>query len=274
MKLLSRRLIFIGLIVLGFATILATTAASLPDQTRNILGSGQAYDPLDAPPPNWELANAYVDETAEIVSAENLANLPPPEQNPCQHCHIEGEIYWEWSPISRWFVFGAMNLIFIFGITRNVMVWKSREIWHHRWMFQLGNIAAFLFILQASTGIVLMIANRATLENVTIGQLVSLINAVHWGSALILFIATLALSLGGYLLPWYQRAFWGLIFIGEIIGGTLAIANLSFAYLYAEWHIPPLPSHFFAFHMLLTPIAIASLMSIYFIMLRKRGETR
>jgi len=59
-----------------------------------------------------------------------------------------------------------------------------------------------------------------------------------------------------------------------MIGSVLGIANLSFAYLYAEWHDPPVPGHLYAFHILLIPIAIAGFMSIYFIILRKRGETQ
>jgi quinol-cytochrome oxidoreductase complex cytochrome b subunit len=74
--------------------------------------------------------------------------------------------------------------------------------------------------------------------------------------------------------PDYQRPFWGLIFITGLIGGTLAIANLSFAYLYAEWHDPPAPGHLYSFHILLIPIAMAGLMSLYLMLMqRKRGET-
>jgi quinol-cytochrome oxidoreductase complex cytochrome b subunit len=102
---------------------------------------------------------------------------------------------------------------------------------------------------------------------------VSIIQSIHWGSSIILFIAALGFSLGGALLPWYQRPFWAMIFITTIIGGVLAVANLSFAYLYAEWHDPLPPSHLFILHMLLSPVAIAGTMNIVFMVLRKRGET-
>lgn len=250
MKHLSHRLIFIGLIVLAFAAIIATNR-------------GHANETVpEGPVPDWELA---------VASAEKPeASLPPPEQNPCLHCHVEGEIVNEWMPISRWFVFSAMGLVFIFGMTRNLIVWRTRELWHHRWMYNFGKISAFFLILQAGTGLILVFFYSSAPEAFL--QFSSVIKAIHWGSAIILFIATLALSVAGYLLPWYQRAFWALIFITEIIAGALAIANLSFAYLYADWHIPPSPSHLYAFHMLLIPIAIAGMLSIYFIMLSKRGE--
>jgi hypothetical protein len=257
MKHLPIRLIFIGLIVLAFAAIIATSR-------------GQANEPVPkVPAPSWKLVVASVDQP-ETIQGKIQASLPPPEQNPCLHCHIEGEIVNEWTPISRWFVFGAMVLTFFFGMTRNLIVWKTRELWHHRWMYQFGKISAYFLILQAVTGLILVFFFPFASEAIL--PYSSVIKAIHWGSAIILFIATLALSVAGYLLPWYQRAFWALIFVTEIIASALAIANLSFSYLYADWHIPPSPSRLYAFHMLLIPIAIASLMSIYFIIQRKRGE--
>jgi hypothetical protein len=260
MKLLPRRLIFIGLIVLSFAVIFAT-------------GQVQATAPTEKQPPNWDKISSLAAGPAENVSGENPASLPPPaEMNPCLHCHIAGEIYNEWAPISRWFVFGAMGLTFFFGISRNFIVWRTRERWHDRWMFHLGRITALFFVLQASTGIILFIIPETTSE--IIGQVMSIIQAIHWGSSIALFIAALGFSLGGALLPEYQRPFWAMIFITSIIGGALAVANLSFNYLYAEWHDPPPPSHLFILHMLLSPIAIASIINIYFMVLRKRGETQ
>ena len=165
-----------------------------------------------------------------------------------------------------------MGLIFIFGITRNLIVWKPRELWHHHWMVPLARITAFFFVLQAITGIILFFFYNYTPEAII--SIVSVIKAIHWGSGIILFITTLGLSFAGALLPWYQRAFWAIIAITAIFGSSLAIAKLSFAYLYADWHIPPSPSHLYAFHVLLLPVIIASMMSIYIIILRKRGEIK
>jgi hypothetical protein len=259
MKHLSNRLIFIGLVVLVFAAVIATNR-------------GQAIEPdRKVPAQNWKLVVSSVDQP-ETIQGKIQASLPPPEQNPCQHCHIEGEIANEWMPISRWFVFGAMVLIFSFGLTRNFIVWKTRELWHHHWMYLFEKISASFLILQAIIGIILVVFYPSSPESFL--PYITVIKAIHWCSAIVLFITTLALSLAGYLLPWYQRAFWALIFISVTISGSLAFANLSFAYLYADWHIPPSPSRLYAFHTLLIPIGVAGLMSIYIIVQRKRGENQ
>jgi hypothetical protein len=260
MKHLPRRLIFAGLIVLGFAIIFAS--------------NGQATVlPLGEQPPNWDEISALAAVPAETISGEISTSLPPPaEQNPCLHCHIAGEIYNEWSPTYRWFVFGGMWAIFVFGITRNFIVWRTRERWHERWMYPLGLATAGFFILQVGTGIALLFIPETT--SAIILQIVSIIQMIHWGSSIVLFIAALGFSLGGALLPGYQRPFWAMIFITAIIGGALAVANLSFNYLYAEWHDPLPASHTFILHMLLSPLAIAGIVNIYFMVLRKRGETQ
>jgi len=139
-------------------------------------------------------------------------------------------------------------------------------------MVHLGRLTAIFLVLQVITGIILFFFYKSTPE--VIISIKSVIKAVHWGSGIILFITTLGLSFTGYLLPWYQRAFWAIIAITAIFGSSLAIANLSFTYLYADWHIPPSPSHLYAFHVLLLPVLIASVISVYIIILRKRGEIK
>lgn len=262
MKLLPRRLVVIGMIMLTFAAIIAIPASY-----------GQANETAPGnPAPDIELAEVPAGQPQTILGGIQASLPPPAEQNPCLHCHIAGEIYNEWSPISRWFVFGAMGLTFVFGITRNAIVWKTRERWHERWMMYLGRITALFFLLQASTGIILLLIPNTIPEIVL--QIAAIIQVIHWGSSIILFIAALGFSLGGALLPSYQRPFWAMIFITTIIGGALAVANLSFTYLYAEWHDPPPPSHLFILHMLLSPVAIAGILNIYFMVLRKRGEAQ
>ncbi len=270
MKLLPRRLILIGLIVLGFAAVIATPAASLGGATSR----GQATAPLKDQPTNGALPDTLAAAQPGNLSTayRGATTPPPPEQDPCLSCHIAGEFVNEWIPISRWYVFIAMWFIFIFGITRNVSVWKSRDLWQPRRMVHLGSIAASFFALQAVSGIILVFFYKSTPEAVI--STVSVIKTIHWGSGIILFITTLGLSLTGYLLPGYQRAFWLIIGITTVLGSGLAIANLSFYYLYAEWHIPPSPSRLYAFHILLLPIIIAGAMSLYFIIPGKRGETK
>ena len=256
--LLPHRLVFSGLIVLAFAVVVATNR-------------GQANSPIEEFPDSRAESIAAVSVAA--LSEEILSTLPPPpEQDPCLHCHIAGSIENEWSPISRWLVFGAMGFTFVFGLSRNFIVWRTREVWHYRWMYYFSSITALVFVFSAITGIIGLILNNSTLEILV--RVETIIKAIHWGCGIILFITTLGLSFAGALLPGYQRPFWGMIFIAEIIGSTIAIANLSFAFLYADWHIPPSPSRLYGFHMLLIPMAIASLMSIYIMMQRKRGETQ
>ena len=264
MKILSRRIILMGVVMIAFAALVAITSGS-----------------ASASPPQGEVDRKLLQDSApaDYAHLELLAGMadfsntpPPPDQDPCLSCHIAGEIIGEWVPISRWFIFGAVGLIFIFGITRNFSVWKTRELWQHRRMVHLGRLTAIFLIIQVITGIILFFFYKSTPE--VIISIKSVIKAIHWGSGIILFITTLGLSFPGYLLPWYQRSFWAIIAITAIFGSSLAIANLSFAYLYADWHIPPSPSHLYAFHVLLLPVIIASVISVYIIILRKRGEIK
>jgi hypothetical protein len=254
MKNLPHRFIIIGITLVILATLIATTEgkAEVPQP------------PIDHP--DW----AGIDLPLGSISHISDSTLPPlPEQNPCLHCHIAGEIYWEWSPISRWFVFGAMVLTFSFGLSRNAIVWKTRERWQHRWMELFSKITVVLLILQLIIGIVLGILSAIETESLL--GVITIIKAIHWWGGIAFFIAAMGLSFAGALLPGYQRPFWAAILIIGALGSSYAFAHLSFAYLYAEWSIPPSPARLFIFHTLLSPLAIAGIMSIYF-MLRKRGE--
>ncbi|OQX64813.1 MAG: hypothetical protein B5M51_02490 [Anaerolinea sp. 4484_236] len=83
--------------------------------------------------------------------------LPPsPDQDPCLHCHIAGSETNPSTPINRWIAFGATGLIFLFGITRNISVWRNPEEWQHRWRSKLGRFIPYIFLLQAITGIILL----------------------------------------------------------------------------------------------------------------------
>lgn len=268
MKLFPQRMFFSGLIVLGLAVIIAAPAASLGGAPT----SGQASAGIQAAAALHGELPAGTALQPETISTVQRSTVPPPEQNPCLHCHVAGEIVNEWSPISRWFVFGTMGFTFIFGMTRNFMVWRTRQLWQHRWMYFFSRATAFVFVVSAISGIVVLLLNQATLGIIT--QITAVINAIHWGSGIVLLIAALGLSFGGALLPWYQRPLWAMIFITGIVGGALGIANLSFTYLYGEWHDPPAPGHLYGFHILLIPLAIAGILSIFFILQGKRGENR
>ena len=121
MKLLSRRIILMGLVMIAFAALFAPSES------------------VSASPPQGEMDWKLLQDSASADYAHlelpaGMADFPntppPPEQDPCLSCHVAGAATGEWTPISRWFTFGAMGLIFIFGISRNVIVWKTRDLWH------------------------------------------------------------------------------------------------------------------------------------------------
>ncbi|MEW5867735.1 MAG: cytochrome b N-terminal domain-containing protein [Chloroflexota bacterium] len=175
-KLLNRRtgppvaLVILAVVVIALIPTLAhATSAS---QYR------QAVASLD-----WDQAQA----AAEAVAASPSAVVPPPNQDPCLHCHIQGENKGLWTPLARWGLFGGMGLAFVFGVYRSASVWSQRKPWkplttrsaewvderYHvseplskvlnkpvpkfalRWWYCLGGITAFLFVTQAATGIML-----------------------------------------------------------------------------------------------------------------------
>ncbi len=258
----ASRIIWIGtiLILLAFLTGISSRRAN---------ASAIRLPDTHPQAPKW----ADVEAIAEFngINPTPLAiTLPPPaEQNPCLHCHIAGEIYWEWSPITRWFVFGTMVFTFSFGISRNFIVWNRRARWHHRWMAAFSKITAGFFVLEMFTGLVLLAFSQASAPVAL--QILAVIQSLHWGSGIALFIAALGLSFGGALLPGFARPFWAMVFITGFAGGALGFANLSFSYLYTEWAADPLPGRPFAFHAMLIPIAIAGVVSIFFT-LKNRGE--
>jgi len=122
-----------------------------------------------------------------LPSKYTAATLPPPDRDPCLHCHITGEETGLWTPLVRWILFGGAGLIFAFGIYRSSSVWVTREPWKpllsrtadwfdsryeisdplskflskpvpnfaRRWWYCLGGITAFLFVVQGLTGIML-----------------------------------------------------------------------------------------------------------------------
>lgn len=139
--------------------------------------------------------------TGELISSLTRpslpsAELPPPKQDPCLHCHIAGENKNLWTPLARWVVFGSMGLIFAFGMYRTGSVIVNRSPWKPltlrtaewvderyeisepltkimkkpvpkyalRWFYCLGGITAFLFFLQGVTGIMLAFYYKPTPE--------------------------------------------------------------------------------------------------------------
>jgi hypothetical protein len=122
------------------------------------------------------------------------AEIPPPKQDDCLHCHINGENKNLWTPLARWTVFGTFGLAFAFGVYRSASVWTGRKPWvplttravgwvderyelspvlsrlaakpvprfAMKWWYCLGGITAFLFVVQGLTGIMLAFYYKPT----------------------------------------------------------------------------------------------------------------
>jgi hypothetical protein len=120
--------------------------------------------------------------------------IPPPKQEPCLSCHINGENKNLWTPLARWVVFGTFGMVFAFGVYRSASVWTQRKPWKPltiraagwvderyqisepltkilrkpvpkyalHWWYCLGGITAFLFVVQSITGIMLAFYYKPT----------------------------------------------------------------------------------------------------------------
>jgi hypothetical protein len=137
-----------------------------------------------------------VPRLAIAFSMDRAAAVPPPNQDPCLHCHILGENKGLWTPLARWVLFGGLGLVFVLGVFRSASAWTTRQPWKPltrrsydwfderyqvsgalakvlgkpvpkyalRWFYCLGGITAFLFVTQAVTGIMLAFYYRPTPE--------------------------------------------------------------------------------------------------------------
>ena len=166
---------------------------------------------------DWKRAITLFSETTHRVFPSKLtaASLPPPEQDPCLHCHITGEDKGLWTPLVRWVFFGGAGLLFAFGIYRSSSVWVKRSPWvpittraadwfdsryeiseplskflskpvpkfAQRWWYCLGGITAFLFLVQGITGIMLAFYYKPTPE-AAFASIQFIETQVHFGSAI------------------------------------------------------------------------------------------
>jgi hypothetical protein len=172
--------------------------------------------PADEISTNWSQAKQVFSENIHQVLPYKFtaATLPPPEKDPCLHCHITGEETGLWTPLVRWILFGGAGLIFAFGIYRTSSVWITREPWKpllsrtadwfdtryeisdplskflskpvpsfaRRWWYCLGGITAFLFIVQGLTGIMLAFYYQPTPDQ-AYASIQYIENQVNFGSA-------------------------------------------------------------------------------------------
>jgi hypothetical protein len=281
--------------------------------------------------------------SAGLYSAEAP---PPAELDTCQHCHLSGEITNMWVPAGRWAAFGLFGMVFLFGAWRSTNAWVNRKPlqplseraldWFDerlnivepmkkvlfkpvpkfatRWMYCLGGITFFLFVIQGVTGILLAMyykpspqeayASIQFIENeVRFG---AAIRAIHhwaangmivmvvahmlrvfitgafkaprefnWVTGVVLLITTLGFGFTGYLLPWDQRAFWATTVGSGIAGGVPWFGDLALVFLRGGWNVTAVTlSRFYAIHVLVLPVLIVGLMVGHFIMIRRQGIAR
>jgi quinol-cytochrome oxidoreductase complex cytochrome b subunit len=233
-------------------------------------------------------------------------------------------------------------LIFLVGMVRSASVWRTRQPWRPfqrvaawvderyqiraplekalskpvpthalRWFYCLGGITAFLFVLQAATGIMLAFYYKPTPDaayasiqyiesEVRFGAAVRAIHhwsangmivmclahmarvfitgaykaprELNWVGGMLLLIGTLAFGFTGYLLPWDQRAYWATTVGTEIAGGVPDFGEIALLVLRAGWTVTDLTlSRFYAAHVLVLPVAVLALMGLHFLMIRRQG---
>lgn len=293
----------------------------------------------------------FAEETSSSDNGSTLAltvseAIQPAKQDTCLHCHITGENKGLWMPLIRWTLFGTAGMVVAFGMYRSLSVWKSRTTWQPlaqraitwvdaryqlsgpvekvlnkpvpryalRWWYCLGGITAFLFVVQAGTGIMLAFYYEPTpeaaytsiqyIENEV--QFGSAIRAIHhwaangmvvmciahmirvfitgafraprelnWVGGIMLLMFTLLFGFTGYLLPWDQRAYWATTVGSEIAGSIPIVGELALVFLRVGWDVTGLTlSRFYGLHVFILPIATLAMMGLHFLMIRRQGIAR
>jgi ubiquinol-cytochrome c reductase cytochrome b subunit len=179
------------------------------------------------------------------------------------------------------------------------------------WHQILGSVAAFLFLVQAFTGVLLAFnyaptpgdaynSLRYILSELTAGRLIRGLH--HWGASMIivvvvlhmiqvflygaykkpreatwmvgvvLLLVTLAYGLTGYLLPWDNRAYWGTVVATQIAASTPVAGPYLTRLLGGAGGVGVVTfARFYALHVLLLPPATMFLIALHIYLVRKHG---
>jgi hypothetical protein len=339
MKSIRQRRSWLAPGALALAVCLALGAAVLP-------GAPIAYG--DDPPPASSQASTSLLATSPVDAAHASGGSVGMTQagvgeDPCLHCHVEGEDKAITTQPLRWALLVAAGMFFAFGMVQSATVWRSRQPWRPfwsravawvderyavvepmqhalakpvpahamRWFYCLGGITAFLFFVQAVTGIMLAFYYQPTTElarqsiefiqqSVRFGAGVRLIHhwtanamivmvvahmartyitgaykrprELNWVSGVLLFVLVLGFGFTGYLLPWDQRAYWATT-VGTEIGGSIPIiGNIALVLLRVGWDVSAATlSRFYALHIIVLPIVTIASMGTHFLMIRRVG---
>jgi len=199
----SRKRLIIGLVVMLVAggLLIATAAHVYAMSTAVQVGKI-----------NWPLVEPVLIKPS---AAGAIATIPPPAQEPCLSCHINGENKNLWTPLTRWLIFGTFGMIFAFGVYRSVSVWRTRKPWKpltaraaawieeryqiadpltkilkkpvhkyaRHWWYCLGGITALLFVIQCVTGIMLAFYYKPTASEAYL-SIQYIETQVHFGAAI------------------------------------------------------------------------------------------
>ena len=179
------------------------------------------------------------------------------------------------------------------------------------WIYVFGSATLFLFVMQALTGMFLVVYYAPTpdhaydsiqfIENqVTFGAFVRGIH--HWGASgmvlaiglhmlqtflygaykpprevmwmvgVLLFLITLAFAFTGYLLPWDQNAYWATQIGINMVGTVPIVGDMLVRVLRGGETLGALTlSRFFAVHILFLPVLLMSLVLLHLFILRRVG---
>ncbi len=177
--------------------------------------------------------------------------------------------------------------------------------------YSMGSILLFIFAMQVMTGCLLLIyyvpdADKAfksvtvIMNDVPFGWLIRMCHAVgsnmmvlvllfhmlsvlfmgsykrprelNWLSGFILFNLVMATSLTGYLLPWSQLSFWATTVATNSVSSIPVIGQYLVEFLRGGKLVgPPTLGRFYALHVAVIPIAIASLVGAHLFLLKRTG---
>jgi len=94
-----------------------------------------------------------------------------------------------------------------------------------------------------------------------------------WVIGMLIFFALFAEAFAGYLLPWGQMSYWGAQVIISLFGAIPAIGETLVEYIRGDFSISDITlNRFFAFHVVLIPIALIALVFVHIVALHHVGS--
>ncbi len=188
----------------------------------------------------------------------------------------------------------------------------KKPVPHHvNFSFCLGGMTFFLFLVQAFTGVLLLMYYRATTaeayksvvhitNNVPFGWLFRDIHHwaanlmivtvflhmmrvffygaykpprdFNWVTGVVLLMLTLTFGFTGYLLPWNQISYWATTVGTEVPSAVPVVGNLMKILIRGGADVTQVTlTRFFAIHVAILPPVISAILGMHFIMIRKQG---